>query len=319
MFHLVANHASKTLSKTADQLIHDVYNYFKLSPNRQKNLAEFQHFEEVETHKILKPCQTRWLSVLDCVQRILEQWPALESFFVSEYSQTKTPQSERIMKALRSNYIKATVEFAEFVLGDLNGLNVMFQSNNFYLHRLLSEVERVVRMFYSNCCKSARTKKLNEINVDDETQWLPIHQIYPGIMAGETVKLLLPHERESFLKRCRDWYREAVRQLLARINVADPILLAMKDVNHKAILNESAERVSAGVLARGLPRLLGNGDHAQQMQIIQDIDHLWRSLLIDYTIINGGWKEKSIIEFSTSMMGLEEYQKLPIYLSFKKN
>ena len=133
-------------------------------------------------------------------------------------------------------------------------------------------------------------------------------------MASKTVKLLLPHERESFLKRCRDWYREAVRQLLARINVADPILLAMKDVNHKAILNESAERVSAGVLARGLPRLLGNGNHAQQAQIIQDIDRQWRSLLIDDTVINGGWKKKSIIEFWTSMMGLEEYQKLARFM-----
>ena len=63
-FHLVAEHASKTLSKTAEQLIHGIYNYFKLSPNRQKNLMEFQKFVKVGVHKILKPCQTRWLSVV---------------------------------------------------------------------------------------------------------------------------------------------------------------------------------------------------------------------------------------------------------------
>ena len=89
-FHLVAEHASATLSKTANKLIHDVYNYFKLSPNRQKSLKEFQKFVDVEPHKILKPCQTCWLSVLQCVQRILEQWPALQLFFVSEYSETKS-------------------------------------------------------------------------------------------------------------------------------------------------------------------------------------------------------------------------------------
>lgn len=44
-FHLFANHASKTLSKTDDQLIRDVYNYFKLSPNRQKSNEDFQNFE----------------------------------------------------------------------------------------------------------------------------------------------------------------------------------------------------------------------------------------------------------------------------------
>ncbi len=61
-FHLGAEHASKTLSKTADQLIHDVYSYFKMSPNRQKSFREFQQFVEVEALEILKHCQSRrWL------------------------------------------------------------------------------------------------------------------------------------------------------------------------------------------------------------------------------------------------------------------
>ena len=133
-FHLVAEHASKALSKTADQLVHDVYNYFKLSPNRQKSLARLQHFVEVQAHKILKPCQTRWLLVAQCVQRILEQWPALESFFTAESFENKSPHADRILQALKSPYVKATLEFSSFVLGDLTGLNVMFQSNGFHLH-----------------------------------------------------------------------------------------------------------------------------------------------------------------------------------------
>lgn len=45
-FHLVASHACEALSKTAEQLIHDIYNYYKLSPNRQKSYEEFQHFAD---------------------------------------------------------------------------------------------------------------------------------------------------------------------------------------------------------------------------------------------------------------------------------
>ena len=313
-FHLVAEHACATLSKTANQLIHDVYNYFKLSPNRQKSFEEFQHFVDVEPHKILKPCQTRWLSVLQCVQRILEQWPALDLYFTSEYSETKSPQAERIMNAFKSSYIKATLEFSSYVLGDLNSLNVMFQSNRFYLHRLLQEIERVVRMFYTSFCKPTRNQKLNEINVDDQTQWLPLLKVYPGIMAYETMKSFLPHEKESFLKRCRDWYKEALRQILKRVDVADPILLALKDVNHKAILNGNAEKMSAGVLARGLPRLLGNSRLALQSQAIQDIDRQWRSLQVDETVKNGGWEEKSIIEFWQAMLEIPEYKDLARFM-----
>lgn len=135
-FHLVAEHASKILSKTADQLIHDVYNYFKMSPNRQKSYAEFQKFVDVDAHRILKPCQTRWLSVAQCVGRILEQWPALVLFFTAEASDKSSLQAERILHALKSTYVKATLEFCDYVLGDLTGLNVIFQSNGFQLHRL---------------------------------------------------------------------------------------------------------------------------------------------------------------------------------------
>jgi hypothetical protein len=314
-FHLVAEHASATLSKTANQLIHDVYNYFKLSPNRQKSLEEFQHFVNVEPHKILKPCQTRWLSVLQCVKRILEQWAALALFFISEHSETKSPQAERIMNALKSSYMKATLEFSDYVLGDLNGLNLMFQSNSFYLHRLLQETERVVRMFYTSFCKPPpRHLKLNQINVDDETQWLPLREVYPGIMAYETMKSLLPHEKDSFLTQCRDWYREAVRQILNRVDVADPVLMALKDVNHKAILNGSADKMSAGVLAKGLTRLLGNSRPALQSQTIQDIDRQWRSLQVDEAVKNGGWEEKSINEFWKGMLVIPEYKDLARFM-----
>ena len=126
-FHLVASHACQTLSKTAEQLIHDVYNYFANSPNRKKSLEEFQHFVDVEPHKILKPCQTRWLSVATCVSRLLQQWQALELFFTTEAFETKSSQSEKILQALKSPYIKATLQFMEFVLDEFNGLNVLFK------------------------------------------------------------------------------------------------------------------------------------------------------------------------------------------------
>lgn len=100
---------------------------------------------------------------------------------------------------------------SDYVLGDLTGLNVMFQSNGFQLHRLVTEVERVVKVLCQNFRKPIRN--LAGINVDDESQWLPLDKVYPGIMAHESMELMLPHERESFLRRCRDWCREAVRQI----------------------------------------------------------------------------------------------------------
>ncbi|KAK3891156.1 hypothetical protein Pcinc_004946 [Petrolisthes cinctipes] len=286
-FHLVAEHASKALSKTADQLIHDIYNYFKMSPNRQKSYAEFQKFVDVDTHRILKPSQTRWLSVAQCVGRILEQYPALVLFFIAEASDKSSLQAERILKALNSTYVKATLEFCDYVLGDLTGLNLIFQSNGFQLHRLVTEVERVVKILCQNFRKPIQN--LTDINVDDESQWLPLNKVYPGILAEESMKLMLPHERESFQSRCRDWCREAVRQILQRIDLSDPVLKALKDVNHVKILDASADVKSGSVLARGFPRISSSK--------VQTIDRQWRSVLIDDNVKKGGWESKPIVEF----------------------
>lgn len=303
-FHLVAEHASKVLSKTADQLIHDVYNYFKMSPNRQKSYAEFQKFVDVDAHRILKPCQTRWLSVVQCVSRILEQWPALVLFFTAEASDKSSLQADRILQALKSTYVKATLEFCEYVLGDLTGLNVMFQSNGFHLHRLGTEVERVVKMFCQNFRKPVQN--LATVNVDDESQWLPLDKVYPGIMAYESLGKMLPHERESFLRRCRDWCREAVRQITQRIDLSDPVLIAFKDVDHVRILEGSVDIKSAGVLAQRFPRI--------SLSKVQAIDRQWRSLLIDDNVKKGGWESRSIVEFWQSLSRLPEYADVAIFM-----
>ncbi|XP_066941049.1 uncharacterized protein [Macrobrachium rosenbergii] len=191
-FHLVAGHAcDKALSKTADQLIHDVYNYFKLSPNRQESFEEFQHFVECEPHRLLKPCQTRWLSISQCVDRILEQWSALELYFTGEAIAAKDLPADRILQALKSPYIKATLEFTSFVLGDLVSLNTLFQSNSFKLHMLLPESERVLRMFGSNYMKR-ESISFKVSTYEDESKWLPLDKVYPGILASETMSKMKP-------------------------------------------------------------------------------------------------------------------------------
>ena len=258
-FHLVAEHACASLSKTAEQLIHDVYNYFKNAPNRLKSYEEFQAFVQCEPHKILKPCQTRWLSVAQCVNRILEQWTALELFFTSEAAETKSLTAERILSALRSPYVQATLEFTDYVLGDLTGLNKLFQSDSFKLHRLLPEVERVVRMFSQNfMTKENRPVQFANINVNDESKWLPLEKVYPGIAAAETLAKMRPHERESFLSRCRSWFIEAIRQMQKRIDLPRPILEAFIDVDHIAVVKGKADVKSGGVLASKLPKRNSN-------------------------------------------------------------
>lgn len=184
-FHLVAGHACGALSKTAEELVHDTYNYFKLLPNRQKSFEEFQHFANSEPHKLLKPCQTRWFSISQCVYRILAQWSALELYFTEEDFGMRILQANIIRQALAYPYMKATLEFSSFVLRDLAELNKMFQSDSFQLYLLLPETERVLRMFDANFMKREC--------MNYKYQRLKIHQIRCNKIKSILVYLLVRH------------------------------------------------------------------------------------------------------------------------------
>ena len=90
--------------------------------------------------------------------------------------ETKSPQAERILQSLRSPYVKATLEFMDFVLGNLTGSNVTFQSESFKLHHFLPEVERIVKMFSRNFMPSTGND-LQSIDVDDERKWSPLETV----------------------------------------------------------------------------------------------------------------------------------------------
>ena len=78
MIHLCASHSSMKLQKSLEDLCRNVYSHFSLSSQRCEAFSEFQDFLNLNKHRILKPGQTRWLSMKACVDRILEQYAALK-------------------------------------------------------------------------------------------------------------------------------------------------------------------------------------------------------------------------------------------------
>lgn len=133
--------------------------------------------------------------------------------------------------------------------------------------------------------KPNQPKQFANINVNNESKWLPSEKVYLGIAAAETLAKMRPHERESFLSPCRSWFIEAIRQMQKRIDLSSPILEAFIDLDHIAVVK------SGGVLASKLPK------HLFQCCGIQTIDCQWCSLLVDDDGKNGGWEAKTTHEF----------------------
>ena len=69
---LIANASCKVLPDNLEELTTDVFYYFQKSPKRVREWEQFQAFVEAKPHKLLKACQTRWLSLEACVNRLIE-------------------------------------------------------------------------------------------------------------------------------------------------------------------------------------------------------------------------------------------------------
>lgn len=73
---------------------------FKTSCKRQAQLVSFQVFFEGKTRKILKPSQTRRLSLLVVVKRVIELWEPLCLYFTSEWVEHRLNAAENILRSL---------------------------------------------------------------------------------------------------------------------------------------------------------------------------------------------------------------------------
>lgn len=75
--------ASKTLPDEIEYLVSETYNWFSKSASRQKNYkniyAAINH--DMQPLKIVRACDTRWLSIELAVKRIESQWLELKTHF----------------------------------------------------------------------------------------------------------------------------------------------------------------------------------------------------------------------------------------------
>ena len=148
-------------------LIHAVYNYFSHSAKRQGEFQKFQLFADVEPYQILKRCQTRWLSLHSCVQRLIEQWNAL----VSVFSNTDNfLSSQNILSQLQNPICKLYFHFLNFVLPKFTELNLVFQSSKMSLHCLSRGLSTIYREFLSCYMMEGYWKRNDLKDVDPTSQ-----------------------------------------------------------------------------------------------------------------------------------------------------
>lgn len=97
------------------------------SAKRREEFKGMQEFTGALSQGILKPCETRWLSLFPCVQRLLSQYAALRAYFDSHPEAEKAGRVKRCAEAFRGELLRLHLLFLAFIMVPMNKFNALFQ------------------------------------------------------------------------------------------------------------------------------------------------------------------------------------------------
>ena len=239
--HLCASHACEKLPRSVEDMVRDTYSYFSHSAKRLTEFAKFQHFAEVEPHKILKHSQTRWLSLQMCVSRIIEQWDTLQAFFAHQSMTERLVAAENLSSAFKNPILKLYFYFLEGALPKFTKFNKLFQSEFPNLHCLTSELVVLYKSLLSCYMTNTyiRSMTLDKIDPTSRNHMLPLTSISLGHTASSFMAkpelLAKKAEVRSFLEHCQSFLIEAALQVKNRFPINDPILSSLTFLDPPAL------------------------------------------------------------------------------------
>ncbi|XP_005996930.1 uncharacterized protein LOC102351322 [Latimeria chalumnae] len=163
-------------------------------------------FCDTEVRKVLKHVVTRWLSLGKLVTRILKQWDALKSYFLSNFdleddntSGSKKKKSkvgdkeQRLVERFKDPLTKMYLMFIQAVIPIYDGFNTLLQSEEPLIHKLYPAVMDLYRHLLSNVIQPqviTEAGHLLDVDIEDVFNHLPVTNVYIGIMTHQEARKL---------------------------------------------------------------------------------------------------------------------------------
>ena len=125
--NLAIKAAMKSLPISVDAFLVEISTHFCIK--RTKEFKDFCDFVDISYKQISAHVETRWLSLLRVIARVLHLWPALVSYFHSHPDSEKRGQVKTI-RSMLTNETKLYLLFLNYLLPTLNAFNIAFQATS---------------------------------------------------------------------------------------------------------------------------------------------------------------------------------------------
>ena len=279
---LIANHACHVLPDYLEDLTTHIWYYFQKSPKRQRTFQEFQAFVDVKPHKLLKAAQTRWLSLEACVQRLLEQYDALLSYFRS--TEETLASVRRITSGLENPLSKLYIMFLCDSLPIVNIFNKTMQLQKPTIHFLYQEVQSFVKKLLLRFMQPSvvQNSHIGTIDLDDASNYIALEEVFIGEKARKCLTEethLVTSEVRSFQETCRNFWVAAAKYAVKKLPVENDFLTNLTWLLPRVHDYNNVGKVL--LTASCLPQVITEEDKAQLRE--EFMDYCTSELPSDFT------------------------------------
>ena len=144
-FNLIIRHSLELLSPKVKQFISDIHSYFS-SPQRKEKLKQVQRENQLKVLCPKKFVKTRWLSLGESLERLIEIWPSLvlymdtmtdkKGVFVSKFLKDKRNDDNELVSvdynevsnSLNDELFQLEIRFLYLIIKNINVANQRFQT-----------------------------------------------------------------------------------------------------------------------------------------------------------------------------------------------
>lgn len=276
--HLCASEAVKSLPRHCEDLIRNIFTHFSHSAKRKHQFKQAQLFLELKPHKMLHPCQSRWLSLHQAVARVLEQWEALKLYFTQIETEERLKTVEYIVKDLKDPAVFLYLNFLNYILPLCNRVNLLFQRDTPTIHLLYEQVRTFYVTLVRGFCRRELVDRadLTKFNPDLPSNHMPLNQIYLGSAVHGLLQTNEYSNNKSMVEhvqlRCREFMIQMCQQIQKRFDLDSRLWYMASFLEPAKILRSTTRDVMPSLhdFAKLVPRLYC-GD-------LQTLDNEWRAL-----------------------------------------
>ena len=210
--NLCVKAAIKVIPVKVDELLVDIFFHFHHSVKRITSLKEYADFCCIEFKSILKHCETRWLSLRRAIERTLEMWEALRSYFASHPDVEKSGRVKTIFRRLNDPQTKLWLCLLSNTMPVFNKFNVFFQTTSTAtVHKLHGESVRLLKTVLSFFIKPdvilRNSNDLTKLKYDDPSNHLLDEQLF----VGDSTTALILHDSENEGESMTQFYKGVVK------------------------------------------------------------------------------------------------------------